>query len=112
MTAGPKGVCVNAVGTNFMNYPGFKDSVGANDPEVFEQILQQIPLRRLGEPSEAAHFTMSLLDGRNMYQTGNFIWAPSKTTTIGAEYLWGRRENKDGASGTANRFLSSSRFDF
>ena len=28
---------------------------------------------RLGETAEAAHFTMALLDGYNMYTTGNFF---------------------------------------
>jgi len=73
MTAAPKGVCVNAVGTNFMNYPGFRESAGAEDPKVYQSILNEIPLRRLGETEEAAHFCMALLDGYNMYTTGNFF---------------------------------------
>jgi hypothetical protein len=32
-----------------------------------------IPLGRLGEEDEAAHFTMALLDGYSMYTTGNFF---------------------------------------
>ncbi len=73
MTAAPKGVCVNAVGTNFMNYPGFREAAGAQDPKVFAAILKTIPMGRLGETAEAAHFTMALLDGYNMYTTGNFF---------------------------------------
>jgi NAD(P)-dependent dehydrogenase (short-subunit alcohol dehydrogenase family) len=73
MTAAPKGVTVNAVGTNFMNYPGFREAAGAEDPKVFQKILDQIPMRRLGETEEAAHFCMALLDGHNMYTTGNFF---------------------------------------
>jgi NAD(P)-dependent dehydrogenase (short-subunit alcohol dehydrogenase family) len=73
MTAAPKGVCVNVVGTNFMNYPGFKESTGADDPKVMKKILDMIPMGRLGETEEAAHFTMGLLDGYNMYTTGNFF---------------------------------------
>jgi len=46
------------------------------------------------------------------YAAANLIWNPYKTVTLGFEYLWGRRENKDGASGTDNRFLFSSRFDY
>lgn len=46
------------------------------------------------------------------YATVNFIWNPFKQLTLGVEYLWGRRENVDGASGTSNRLLFSSRFDF
>ena len=73
LTAAPKGVCVNAVGTNFMNYPGFKETMGADDPKVMQAILDMIPMGRLGETEEAAHFTLALLDGRNMYTTGNFF---------------------------------------
>ena len=73
MTAAPKGVCVNVIGTNFMNYPGFRKSAGAEDPKVYQGILDTIPMRRLGETEEAAHLALSLLDGYNMYTTGNFF---------------------------------------
>jgi 3-oxoacyl-[acyl-carrier protein] reductase len=72
LTVADKNVCVNAVGTNFMNYPGFKHTTGADkDPKIMEALLEEIPMRRLGEMREAAHFTMALLDGYNMYTTGN-----------------------------------------
>ena len=71
MTVAPNGVCVNVIGTNFMNYPGFRDAAGAQDEEVYQRILNTIPMRRLGETDEAAHFALSLLDGHNMYTTGN-----------------------------------------
>lgn len=73
MTAAPKGVCVNVIGTNFMNYPGFREAAGAEDEKVYQSILKTIPMRRLGETEEAAHLAMSLLDGYNMYTTGNFF---------------------------------------
>jgi NAD(P)-dependent dehydrogenase (short-subunit alcohol dehydrogenase family) len=73
MTAAPNNVCVNVVGTNFMNYPGFRHAAGAQDPAVFQRILDEIPVGRLGETAEAAHFTLALLDGHNMYMTGNFF---------------------------------------
>jgi len=73
MTAAPKGVCVNVIGTNFMNYPGFREAAGAEDPKVYQAILDTIPMRRLGETEEAAHLALSLLDGYNMYTTGNFF---------------------------------------
>ena len=71
MTVAPDGVCVNVIGTNFMNYPGFRDAAGAQDEEVYQRILDTIPMRRLGETAEAAHLALSLLDGYNMYTTGN-----------------------------------------
>jgi hypothetical protein len=46
------------------------------------------------------------------YVATDLIWNPYKKVTLGVEYLWGRRENKDGASGTANRFIFSSRVNF
>jgi NAD(P)-dependent dehydrogenase (short-subunit alcohol dehydrogenase family) len=73
MTVAPSGVCVNVIGTNFMNYPGFREAAGAEDPAVFKAILDTIPMGRLGETAEAAHFALSLLDGHNMYTTGNFF---------------------------------------
>ena len=73
MTAAPKGVCINVIGTNFMNYPGFREAAGAEDEKVYQSILKTIPMRRLGETEEAAHLAMSLLDGYNMYTTGNFF---------------------------------------
>jgi 3-oxoacyl-[acyl-carrier protein] reductase len=74
LTVADKNVCVNAVGTNFMNYPGFKHTLGADkDPKIMEALLEEIPIGRLGETREAAHFAMALLDGHNMYTTGNFF---------------------------------------
>jgi 3-oxoacyl-[acyl-carrier protein] reductase len=73
-TVAEHGVCVNATGTNYMNYPSYLHDMGADkDPSVIERIAATIPLRRLGEPKEAAHFVASLLDGENSYQTGNFF---------------------------------------
>jgi NAD(P)-dependent dehydrogenase (short-subunit alcohol dehydrogenase family) len=71
MTVAADNVCVNVIGTNFMNYPGFREAAGAEDDAVFQRILKTIPMRRLGETDEAAHFALSLLDGHNMYTTGN-----------------------------------------
>ena len=74
LTVSDKNVCNNAVGTNFMNYPGFKHTLGADrDPKIMEALLEEIPMGRLGETHEAAHFTMGLLDGYNMYTTGDFF---------------------------------------
>jgi NAD(P)-dependent dehydrogenase (short-subunit alcohol dehydrogenase family) len=61
------------MGTNFMNYPGFRNSVGADDPKVVEKIKTFIPLGRLGEPKEAANLAAAVLDGTNMYTTGQVL---------------------------------------
>jgi len=72
LTVADKNVCSNAVVMNFMNYPGFKHTLGADkDPKIMEALLEEIPMGRLGETREAAHFTTGLLDGYNMYTTGN-----------------------------------------
>ena len=47
-----------------------------------------------------------------MYTALNLIWNPYEPLTFGVEWLWGQREDRDGASGTDNRFLASSKFDF
>jgi 3-oxoacyl-[acyl-carrier protein] reductase len=89
MTAAPKGVCVNVIGTNFMNYPGFREAAGAEDPKAYQAILDTIPMRRLGETEEAAHLAMSLLDGYNMYTTGNFFPVAGGFNNAGMEPFGG-----------------------
>jgi 3-oxoacyl-[acyl-carrier protein] reductase len=69
MTAAPKGVCVNAFGTNFLNYPDAVESLGGK--EGMATVAKNLPLGRFGEPEEMAHFAMALLDGYNMYTTGH-----------------------------------------
>lgn len=67
------GVQVNAVGTNFMDFPGFINASGAADPERRAKIEAQTPMRRLGTLEELAHITAPLLDGQNRFQTGQFF---------------------------------------
>ncbi|MFK7919762.1 MAG: SDR family NAD(P)-dependent oxidoreductase [Ilumatobacter sp.] len=67
------GVQVNAVGTNFMDFPGFIKASGADDPERRKRIESQTPMRRLGTMDELAHVTAPLLDGDNRFQTGQFF---------------------------------------
>jgi NAD(P)-dependent dehydrogenase (short-subunit alcohol dehydrogenase family) len=71
MTAAPKGVCVNAFGTNFLNYPDAVESYGGE--EAMAHVASQIPVGRFGEPEEMAHLAMAFLDGKNMYTTGQTI---------------------------------------
>ncbi len=68
------GVCVNAVGTNFMDFPGFLRASGADaDPERRARIEAQTPARRLGTMAELAEFTAVLLKGATRFQTGQFF---------------------------------------
>jgi NAD(P)-dependent dehydrogenase (short-subunit alcohol dehydrogenase family) len=68
------GLCINAVGTNFMDFPGFLRASGAGtDPERRARIEAQVPARRLGTMAELAEFTAVLLEGRTRFQTGQFF---------------------------------------
>jgi 3-oxoacyl-[acyl-carrier protein] reductase len=71
MTAAEKGVCVNAFGTNFLNYPDAIKSYGGKDKMA--HVESKLPIGRMGEPEEAAHLAVALLDGKNMFTTGQSI---------------------------------------
>ncbi len=67
------GVQVNAVGTNYMDFPEFLRATGATDPAVREQIEAQVPMRRLGTMTEFAAFCGVFLDGTSNFTTGQFV---------------------------------------
>jgi 3-oxoacyl-[acyl-carrier protein] reductase len=67
------GVQVNAVGTNFMDFPGFLAASGATDPEVRARLEAQVPLGRLGTMEEFASFCMPFIDGTSRFTTGQFV---------------------------------------
>ena len=71
MTAAEKGVCVNAFGTNFLNYPDAIESYGGKDKMA--NVESKLPIGRMGEPEEAAHLAVAFLDGKNMFTTGQSI---------------------------------------
>ena len=64
------GVQVNAVGTNFMDFPEFLQASGATDPEVRKKIEQQNPMGRLGTMEEFASFCLPYVDGTSRFTTG------------------------------------------
>lgn len=66
-------VQVNAIGTNFMDFPEFRRASGADDPETRKKIEAQVPLGRLGTVDEFAHFCMPYLDGQSTFATGQFV---------------------------------------
>ena len=68
-----KGVQVNVVGTNFMDFPEFLRATGGTDPEVRKLIEQQVPMRRLGGVEECAYSCASFLDGTSRFLTGQWI---------------------------------------
>jgi 3-oxoacyl-[acyl-carrier protein] reductase len=73
LTAAPKGVTINATGTYAMDYPGFIDDVGAQDPKVRKQVEATLPMGKFVEPEQAAHFVAALIDGVGTGQTGQFF---------------------------------------
>ena len=66
-------VQVNAVGTNYMDFPEFRRASGADDPEVRKKIEAQVPLGRLGTLDEFAHFCLPYLDGVSTFATGQYV---------------------------------------
>jgi NAD(P)-dependent dehydrogenase (short-subunit alcohol dehydrogenase family) len=68
-----KGVQVNALGTNFMDFPEFHRAAGTDDPDVRAAFEQQVPMRRFGTLEECAAFSMAFLDGSNGFTTGQFV---------------------------------------
>lgn len=67
------GVQVNAVGTNFMDFPEFLAATGATDPAVRAEVEKQVPIRRLGRMDEFAQFCRVFLDGRSTFTTGQYV---------------------------------------
>ena len=67
------GVQVNALGTNFMDFPEFLRASGGNDPEVRSRIEAAVPMKRLGTVEECAAFCMAFLDGTSQFTTGQFV---------------------------------------
>lgn len=67
------GVQVNAIGTNYMDFPGFLEANRATDPEGRARVEAQVPMGRLGQLDELAHFSMAFLDGTTRFVTGQFV---------------------------------------
>ena len=68
-----KGVQVNAVGTNFMDFPEFLKANRAEDDEGRARVEAMVPMGRLGTLDELAHFSMPFVDGTSRFQTGQFV---------------------------------------
>jgi 3-oxoacyl-[acyl-carrier protein] reductase len=68
-----KGVQVNALGTNFMDFPEFLKANRAEDAEGRARVEAMVPMGRLGSLEELAHFAMPFLDGTSRFTTGQFV---------------------------------------
>ena len=71
--AATKGVQVNALGTNFMDFPGFIAANKADTPEGLAKTLARVPMGRLGTVEECAALCCAYLDGSCGFVTGQFI---------------------------------------
>jgi NAD(P)-dependent dehydrogenase (short-subunit alcohol dehydrogenase family) len=69
LTVAPYGVTLNGTGTYAMNCPSFLHDVGADaDPEKRREIENALPMKKLCNPEEAAHFIAALIDGKGTFQ--------------------------------------------
>jgi 3-oxoacyl-[acyl-carrier protein] reductase len=67
------GVQVNAVGTNYMDFPEFLKANRAEDAEGRARVEAQVPMGRLGTLEEFASFCMPFIDGTSRFTTGQFV---------------------------------------
>ena len=63
------------------------------------------------------HVDNTNFQATNAFQTGqyvsaNLLWTPDKHILVGAEYLWGQREDRNGAHGQDNRLQFSFKYSF
>jgi 3-oxoacyl-[acyl-carrier protein] reductase len=68
-----KDVQVNAIGTNFMDFPAFLEANRAEDAEGRARVEAQVPMGRLGTLDELAHFSLAFCDGTSRFVTGQFV---------------------------------------
>ena len=68
-----KGVQINAVGTNFMDFPEFLRANRAEDAEGRARVEGTVPMGRLGTLEELAHFSAPFVDGTSRFTTGQFV---------------------------------------
>jgi 3-oxoacyl-[acyl-carrier protein] reductase len=68
-----KRVQVNAIGTNFMDFPEFLRANRAEDEEGRARVEAQVPMGRLGTLEELAHFSLPYVDGTSRFATGQFV---------------------------------------
>lgn len=68
-----RNVQINAIGTNFMNFPGFLRANRAEDPEGRARVEAMVPMKRLGSMDELAHLALPFVDGTSRFTTGQFV---------------------------------------
>jgi hypothetical protein len=73
----------------------FSSSIGYSRTQVSNSTLQAGDAFRTGQ-----------------YASANLLWTPDSHLMFGAEYIWGQREDKNGATGSDNRIQFSARYSF
>ena len=69
----PSGVQVNALGTNFMDFPAFLAANRITDAEGRARVESKVPMKRLGTVEECAALCCAYLDGTCGFVTGQFV---------------------------------------
>ena len=67
-----RNVQVNAIGTNFMDFPGFLRAHRAESPRA-ARVEAMVPMGRLGTMEELAHMALPFVDGTSRFTTGQFV---------------------------------------
>ena len=67
------GVQVNALGTNFMDFPAFLAANRITDDESRARVESKVPMKRLGSLEECAALCCAYLDGTCGFVTGQFV---------------------------------------
>jgi 3-oxoacyl-[acyl-carrier protein] reductase len=67
------GVQVNALGTNFMDFPAFLAANRVTDAESRARVESKVPMKRLGTVDECAALCCAYLDGSCGFVTGQFV---------------------------------------
>ncbi|MEO5900954.1 MAG: SDR family oxidoreductase [Ilumatobacteraceae bacterium] len=68
-----RNVQINAIGTNFMDFPGFLKANRAEEPEGRARVEASVPMGRLGTMDELAHMALPFIDGTSRFTTGQFV---------------------------------------
>ncbi len=68
-----RNVQVNAIGTNFMDFPDFLKANRAEEPEGRAKVEAMVPMGRLGTMEELANFAAVFVDGTSRFTTGQFV---------------------------------------
>ena len=68
-----RNVQINAIGTNFMDFPGFLRANRAEEPDGRARVEAMVPMGRLGTMDELAHMALPFVDGTSRFTTGQFV---------------------------------------